>query len=63
MKMTSISLEIPKALDEHFREEARRRMISKSAVIRELLFNHVQEMRQGGGNSRVARLSRKGVEV
>jgi hypothetical protein len=40
MKMIPISLEIPKEADDAFKEEARQRMISKSAVVREILVDY-----------------------
>jgi hypothetical protein len=39
MKMVPIALQIPKEADDFFRKEAERRMISKSAVMREVLCN------------------------
>ena len=41
LKPTNISLQIPSELDRFFERLAKRRMTSKSAVIREILKAHV----------------------
>ena len=46
MKMVSVTLEVPKETDEFYRREAKRRVISKSAVIREVLIKHVRKQLQ-----------------
>jgi hypothetical protein len=41
-KMITISVEIPKETEQIIRDEARERMISKSAVVREVLVHYVR---------------------
>lgn len=43
MKLVNICLQLPTQTDNFFRTEAKRRCISKSAVIREVLMGHVTE--------------------
>lgn len=43
MKLVSITLQLPDVTDQFYRKEAKRRIVSKSAVIREVLIRHVRE--------------------
>ncbi len=46
MKMVTVSLQIPDEADKHYRSEAKRRMISKGAVMRDVLCREAVEARQ-----------------
>lgn len=45
MKVVSINLQVPKWVDDFYKERSQRRMVSKSAVIRQTLVDHVERER------------------
>lgn len=60
MKVVSINLQVPKAVDDFYRDEARVRVVSKSSIIREVLIKHVaaaKESRKQDGQNTAAALA------
>lgn len=43
MKMVNVNFQLPKEADEYYRKEAKRRLVSKSAVLRDVLIQHVEK--------------------
>lgn len=41
MRMRMVNLQLPEDADQFYRREAKKRMLSKSAVMREVLWDHV----------------------
>lgn len=46
MKQVMITLQLPEKIDNFYRSAAKRRVVSKSAVIREVLMEHVREKKE-----------------
>lgn len=52
MNVVAINVQIPEEVDRYFRELAESRLTSKSAVIRQILAQHVQQQEATNGNKR-----------
>lgn len=46
MKMITVNVQLPEAVDNHFRKQAEKRFVTKSVVIREVLIEHVEKIKQ-----------------
>lgn len=45
MKVVSINLQVPKAVDDFYKDEAKSRITSKSSIIREVLMDHINRIK------------------
>ena len=46
MKLIAVNLQIPVDTDKHYREEAKKRIVSKSAVMREVLIEAANKAKE-----------------